>query len=179
MPGKKRQKKTKHEDILETLGHSFKCNYGYHTKCYKNFAAVSVSQSTKPSTSTVSTRSKVPLNTATQKNECSRSNILPDLCIFFAKGCKKYKENVTGIGKCEAFDAEITIRNAAKYLKDETLLEKIGSYEFGNGPDFAAMKAKYHRACKREYTDKATGAKNSETSNLSSEKKVKRPHCIC
>ena len=106
---------------METLGHSFKYNYGYHTKCYKNFTAVSVSQSTKPWTSTVSTRSDVPLNRATQKSECSRSNILPNLCIFSAKGRKKYKWSITDIGKCETFNAEVTIRNA-KYLKDETLL---------------------------------------------------------
>ena len=66
MPGKKSQKKTKYEDVLGTLGHSFKCNYDCHTKCYKNFTAVPVSQSTKPSTSTVSTRSKVLLNRATK-----------------------------------------------------------------------------------------------------------------
>ena len=35
------------------------------------------------------------------------------------------------------------------------------------------MKAKYHHACKQEYTDKARDAKNSEKSNLSSEKKAK------
>ena len=64
----KSQKKTKYENILETLGHSFNRNYGYHIKCYKNFTAVSVSQSTKTPTSTISTRSKVPLNRATQKN---------------------------------------------------------------------------------------------------------------
>ena len=128
---KKSQKKTRYEDILETLRHSFKCNYGYHTKCYKNFTAVSVSQS--------------------------------------AKGRKKYKGNIIDIGKCETFDAEVTIRNAAKYLKDKTLLAKIGSYEFGNGPDFATMEAKYHYVCKRETRD----TKNSEKSNLSSEKKTK------
>ena len=166
---KKSQKKTRYEDILETLRHSFKCNYGYHTKCYKNFKAVSVSQSIKPSTSTVSTRSKVPLNRATQKNESSKSNILPNLCLFCAKGRKKYKGNIINIGKCETFDAEVTIRNAAKYLKDKTLLAKIGSYEFGNGPDFATMEAKYHYVCKRETRD----TKNSEKSNLSSEKKTK------
>ena len=63
----KSQKKTKYEDVLETLGYFFNCNYGYHTKCYKNFTTVSVSQSTKPSTSTVSTRA-----TQEQKNESSK-----------------------------------------------------------------------------------------------------------
>ena len=98
---------------------------------------------------------------------------MPNLCIFCAKGCNKYKGNIIDIGKCETFDAEVTIRNADKYLKDETLLAKIASYEFGNGPDFAAMKAKYHHACKQEYTNKGRDAKNSEKSNLSSEKKAK------
>ena len=77
-------------DILETLTHSFKCNYGYHTKCYKNFTAVSVSQSNKSSKLTISTRSKFPLNRATQKNESSMSNILQNLCMFCAEGRKNY-----------------------------------------------------------------------------------------
>ena len=93
--------------------------------------------------------------------------------MFCAKGRKKYKGNIIGIRKCETFDAEVTIRNAAKYLKDETLLGKIGRFEFGNGPDFAIMEAKYYHVCKREYTNKASDAKNSEKSNLSSEKKAK------
>ena len=113
---------------MKTLGHSFKCNCGYHTKCYKNFTAASVSQSTKPSTSTESTRSKVPLNRATQKNESSKSNILPNLCIFCAKGRKRHKGNIIDIAKCETFDAEVTVRNATKYRKDETLLANTGSY---------------------------------------------------
>ena len=35
------------------------------------------------------------------------------------------------------------------------------------------MEAKSHHLCKREYTNKARDAKNSEKSNLSSEKKAK------
>ena len=35
------------------------------------------------------------------------------------------------------------------------------------------MEAKYHHVCKREYTNKATDAKNSEKLNLSPEKKEK------
>ena len=35
------------------------------------------------------------------------------------------------------------------------------------------MEAKYHHVCKSEFTNKARDAKNSETSNLSSEKKAK------
>ena len=173
---RKSQKKTKYEDILETLGHSFKCNYGYHTKCYKSFTAISVSQSIKLSTSTVSTRWKVSLNRSTHQNKSSKSYILRNLCIFSPKGRKKYKRNIIDIGKCKTFDAGVIVRNAAKYLKDETLLAKIGSYEFGNGPDFAAVEAKYHHVYKREYTNKGRDAKNSEISNLSKEKKAKLLH---
>ena len=81
------------------------------------------------------------------------------------KGRKKYKGDITDIGKCKTFDAKVTIRNPAKYLNDETLLAKSGSYEFGNRPDFAAMEAKYHHVCKREYTNKARDAKNSNLKN--------------
>ena len=90
-----------------------------------------------------------------------------------AKGRGKYKGNIIDIGKCETFDAEVTIRNAAKHLKDETLLAKIGSYESQNGPDLPAMEAKYHHVCKQKYANKARDAKNSEKSNLPSEKKAK------
>ena len=95
-------------------------------------------------------------------NPPSQSNILPNFCIFCAKGCKKYKGNIIDIGKCKTFDAKVTVKNAAKYLKDETLYAKIGSYEFGNGPDFAAMEAKYHHVCKREYTNKVRYPRKSE-----------------
>ena len=149
---KKSQKKTKYEDVLETLGHSFKCNYGCHTRCYKNFTAVPVSQSTKPSTSTVSTRSKVLLNRAAQKANPPSQIFYQIFAYFVQKVVRNLKETID-IGKCETFDAEVTIRNAAKYLKDETLLSKIGSCEFGNGPDFATMETKYHHVCKREYTN--------------------------
>ena len=99
------------------------------------------------------------------------------------KVVRNLKETID-IGKCETFDAEVTIRNAAKYQKDETLLAKIRSYEFGNGSDFAAMEAKYHHVCIRKYINKARDAKNSEKSNLFSKKKskvcsIKPPHCIC
>ena len=82
-------------------------------------------QKTVPLTSTVSTKWKFPLNSKRQLNESSKSNILPNLCTFCAKGREKYKINITDTGKREAFDAEVIAKNAAKYLKDETLVEEI------------------------------------------------------
>ena len=138
----------------------------------------------KPSTSTASTRWKIPLKRATQQNESSKSNILPNICIFCVKGCKKCKRSIIDIGKCEAFDPEVTVRNAAKYLKDETLLPKSGRYEFGNGPDFAVEEAKYHHVYKREFTNEARDAKKLGKFKSVFRKKskvccIKWPHCIC
>ena len=55
------------------------------------------------------------------------------------------------MGKAETFNAEINIRNAAKGLNDQELLRKIGTYDFGFGPDFPAMEVQYHHQCKKEY----------------------------
>ena len=53
--------------------------------------------------------------------------------------------------KAETFNAEMNIRNAAKGLNDQELLRKIGTYDFGFGPDFPAMEVQYHHQCKKEY----------------------------
>ena len=45
----------------------------------------------------------------------------------------------------------MNIRNAAKGLNDQELLRKIGTYDFGLGPDFPAMKAQYHHQCKKVF----------------------------
>ena len=58
------------------------------------------------------------------------------------------------MGKAETFNAEINIRNAAKGLNDQELLRKIGTYDFGFGPDFPAMEVQYHHQCKKEYFNK-------------------------
>ena len=55
------------------------------------------------------------------------------------------------MGKAETFNAEINIRNAAKGLNDQELLRKIGTYDFGFGPDFPAMEVQYHHQWKKEY----------------------------
>ena len=113
---------------------------------------------------------------AIQKSESPKSNILPNLCTFCAKGHKKYKGNIIDIGKCATFDAEVTIRNTAKYLKDETLLANIKSCKFGNGLNFAAVKAKYHHVCKREYSNKARDAKTQKNQTCLQRKKQNLLH---
>ena len=43
------------------------------------------------------------------------------------------------MGKAETFNSEINIGNSAKGLNNQELLRKIGTYDFGFGPDFPVM----------------------------------------
>ena len=74
----------------------------------------------------------------------STTNILPATCIFCDKKRKKNKQKWVDLSKCGTYEAEASIRHAAKDLNDKNLLLKIGDYEFGYGPDFTAMEVQYH-----------------------------------
>ena len=50
--------------------------------------------------------------------------------------------------------AETRLEIAAKGLNHKELLRKIGTYDFGFGPDFPAMELQYHHQCKKEYFNK-------------------------
>ena len=39
-------------------------------------------------------------------------------------------------------------------LNDESIILKIGNYNFGEGPDFVAKEVHYHHECKRNYLHK-------------------------
>ena len=56
--------------------------------------------------------------------------------------------------KIEKHETEIAIRNKAKMLNDESIILKIGNYNFGEGPDFVAKEVHYHHECKRNYLHK-------------------------
>ena len=53
-------------------------------------------------------------------------------------------------------------------INDEDLLLKLENYQFGAGPDFAAMGVMYHHQCKREYLNK-----QARKDALSKDKKAK------
>ena len=78
----------------------------------------------------------------------------PLTAYFVRKKRRKFKGKWYKLGKAETFNAEINIRNAAKGLNDQELLRKIGTYDFGFGPDFPAMEVQYHHQCKKEYFNK-------------------------
>ena len=58
------------------------------------------------------------------------------------------------MGKAETYNVEINIKNAVKGLDDQELLRKIGTYDFGFGPDFPAMDVQYHHQFKKECFNK-------------------------
>ena len=70
---------------------------------------------------------------------------------YEGKKRRKFKGKWYELVKAETFNAEMNIRNAAKGLNDQELLRKIGTYDFGLGPDFPAMKAQYHHQCKKVF----------------------------
>ena len=57
---------------------------------------------------------------------------------FVIKEGKKIEVHGKNLEKIEKHETEIAIRNKAKMLIDELMILKIGNYNFGEGPNFAA-----------------------------------------
>ena len=161
--------KSKYNRTMESLGRSFELHHGYHSKCYKNFTAISETQNQVQSSS-------VTRNCRSRKSSDrpSRTSILPPECIFCGKVRKKFKGKWIELGKSETFNAEINIRTAAKELNDQSLLRKIGTYDFGCGPDFPAMEARYHHQCKKDYLNKLRNMRNSKQNEENVGNKAKK-----
>ena len=116
---------------------------GYHSHCYKNFAAIQKSKkNTTQNSNKATTRSQL------NSPPSSRSGILPSLCIF----CDKHRKKINGqwrlSGKNQKHEMEIAIHNKAMTLKDEKLLLKVGNYK-DSGPDSVGQEVQYHHQCKR------------------------------
>ena len=57
---------------------------------------------------------------------------------FVIKEGKKNEVHGKNLEKIEKHETKIAIRNKAKMLIDELMILKIGNYNFGEGPNFAA-----------------------------------------
>ena len=68
---------------------------------------------------------------------------------FVIKEGKKIEVHGKNLEKIEKHETEIAIRNKAKMLNDESIILKIGNYNFREGPDFVAKEVHYHHECKR------------------------------
>ena len=120
------QQESKYKDIAKNVPENFKTNDGYHAECYKKFTAITLSKAQISKDQQIK-RSKFlrSCNLNVSRNEQNR-RVLPALCIFCGKGRKKYKQKWVELSSSEKFESEISIRAAAKCLKDEELLLKIG-----------------------------------------------------
>ena len=147
----------------------------YHSECYSKFTKSSsliedyleylslitciiVSATVNRTSFKTKTKAEISTMMTTRSNirpSESNTNILPATCIFCDKKRKKNKQKWEDLSKCESYEAEASIRRAAKDLNDKNLLLKIGDYEFGDGPDFTAMEVQYHhQPCRKEYINK-------------------------
>ena len=134
--------KSKYDNVLIQLPSVFQRHHGYHKECYKNFTAVPKS----------STENTTPSRTSKPSRGAGASPVLKPVCIFCNQARKKNKGSWEVLSSSEKDEAEINIRKAAADLEDDTLLDKIGRYNFRDGPDFCAMEVKYHvKACKVKY----------------------------
>ena len=96
----------------------------------------------------------------------SATGVLPPICIFCNKGSEKIGGSWKEPGKNEKHETEIAIRNKPKMLNDESMILKVGNYNFGEGPDFVAKEVHYHRECKRNYLHKKDKSRNIKDSAL-------------
>ena len=152
-------KTSKYDAILEDFPVELEDDFGYHSKCYKNFTAVTkvVDTSDQSSSSNVRTRSTESSPVA------SSTGVLPRICIF----CRHVKSSSGELfGQCETKDAEKKIREKAVELKDTKLLSFIGNYLYNNGQDFVSLEAKYHHGCRRKYLNRCRGPTSNKRSKV-------------
>ena len=142
-----KMQETKYDQIINSIPTLLILPYDYHSACYKNFTAISKPK-IKPKTSTRSTK----ISTRSENTSPllpSATGVLPPICIFCNKGRKKIGGSWKEPGKNEKHETGIAIRNKAKMVNDESMILKIGNYNFGEGPDFVAKEVHYHHECKR------------------------------
>ena len=145
------QKETKYDHLLANFPESLQPTFGYHSKCYKNFTAVPKALREASKSESTSTSGPKPTRAESRNQSGSSSGVLDHKCIF----CNSVKHNNKKVVTSLDPKAEIKIRLAAKVVQDQALLLKIGAYAYGEGRDFTALEAHYHKACYRKFLNKA------------------------
>lgn len=136
---------------------------GYHSKCYKNYTAVSVRhvrvQSEIPSTSSVPAEtdnlSRSTPSSAMGVTSSPITGIFEPKCIFCNQVEKKHKGMKQDLSKCETANFENNIKSYAEILKDN-LLTKVREV------DFTAKEVRYHGICRIDYQRRAEIKKEQE-----------------
>lgn len=162
---------SKYDAIIAAFQIKILDHHGYHSACCKTFTSIRYTEnliSTTSPSSNVTTRSKIPVTA-----KASKSGVLPATCIFCDKSRKKVSGKWEEISNNERHDAEVTVRYAAETLNDESLLLKLGTYKFGEGPGFVAKEVRYHQTCKRSYLNKSRNILKSKDKTTSKFKRAK------
>ena len=163
------KQQTKWNQVLNSLPSYFQRHPRYHSDCHKKFTAYSVrspSNETASTTQSVTTRS-----TISSSNKPSSSGVLPAKCISCDKGRKNIKGKLVYRGKCEKYETEISIRDAATIHDAKNIQLKVGKYEFGEGLEFVAIEVQYHHECKIEYLNKSRERKKEIAKSIESKAK--------
>ena len=152
--------KSKYKAVVDSLPSvNTKCD-GYHRRCYKAFTAIQSSSTNPQPCSSKDLRSKTPSQVTDSTNEKSRLGIFEDKCLY----CNKQKKTLVdgrkeGLGSVLSKEAENKIREAAKLLKDTSVLIKV------SGIDMIAKEVKFHHSCRSKALATATRVKSAgETS---------------
>lgn len=116
---------------------------GYHTTCYKNFTAISI-------TPEVDTFEKQYVLRSDVEGASPGLGIFPPVCLFCGNAKKsKGRHGKEPLGNCETQAAAKSIFDTAVSLNDVEMLARI------SGVDMIAKEVKYHHSCKRSYLHKA------------------------
>ena len=146
---RRKKRKTKYYQIINSIPTFWIPSYGYRSACYRSLIAISKPKIKAKTSTKISTRSE---NTSPLLP--SATGVLTPICIFCNKGRKKIGGSWRKPAKNENYETEIAVRNKAKMLNDESMILKIGNYNFGEWLDFVAKEVHYHHQSKRKYLHK-------------------------
>ena len=146
----RRESVTESKYFAVSLPDTYNDTIGYHSICYSNFTAISSNKLQK--TPVVFGPSRLLRSCVDSVTSCaSTSGIFVDTCLFCSHATKsagkgKPREQ---LGQCEYNSGAKNVKEAAKTLKDEPMLVKLGEL------DFIAKEVKYHHSCRNSYCKRA------------------------
>ena len=151
-------------DVILDLPESPGEKDGYHVSCYKNFTAVSASQSPVDigDTARTSTTTHLHSATATSDEKPSTSGIFPPQCLFCGNTKKRKKGGLEVAGACETLEASQSIQEAALVLNDAKILSKISVI------DLVTKEVKYHHSRKSSFLMSANRVRDRDRKSAES-----------
>jgi len=160
---------SKYRSVVERLPEFPLDTDGYHSKCYKNFTAVSSKLPVTITNQNVSDERNIQLRRVTSPtSSTSTAGIFGDECLFCNKNIKRRPNgSKEKPGRIETKQAEKKIRDISTILKLQNVLVKI------SGVDLIAKEAKVHHSCRSEKI-KAADRVSAMKEDIPTEKQVSK-----